>query len=282
MSRILVNGAEDTCIDVRDRGFQYGDGVFETIAFQNNQLQLWDEHMQRMQLACQRLSLPMIDEAVWLADLGKLSLQQDAVIKLSISRGISGRGYAYDQSDGAPDSVTRVAAVNPWPNYAEANQQGVTARFCKTPVSMNPSLAGIKHLNRLDNVLARNEWHDSQITEGFMLDSQQHVIEGTMSNVFCVLGNELYTPLLEQSGVAGVMREQLVNVAKKIDIPVNVIEISKQNFIQMDEIFITNSVIGLWPVKKIIDGDVVTELSRNDLTEKLQKALYQSIKGKSL
>ena len=272
MSSFLINGHAGSNIDVGDRGFQYGDGVFETIAYCNHKLQLWDEHMQRLQQACKRLSLSCIEESVWLDDIKKLQPENNSVIKLIISRGVSGRGYAYTSGD----SVTRVAAVYAWPNYTQQNAQGITAVFCQTPVSMNPILAGIKHLNRLDNVLARNEcWHED-IAEGFMLDNQQHIIEGTMSNVFCVLDNELYTPLLDQCGVEGVMRQQVIKLAQQLNIPVNIIEISKQNFLQMDAVFLTNSIIGLWNVNKIIENDNVTEFLKCDLVGKLKDVLGTS------
>lgn len=269
MTKILINGIEDTNIDVRDRGFSYGDGVFETIAFKNNKLQLWDEHLQRLHQACQRLALKSVDENTWLEDIKKLQLEEDAVVKLSISRGVSGRGYVYDQAD----EVTRVTAIYDWPEYTETNQQGITARFCETPVSVNSALAGIKHLNRLDNVLARNEWNDADIVEGFMLDFNQHVIEGTMSNVFCVLDDELYTPLLESSGVAGVMRQRVIKLAEEMGVTVNAIEISKQNFLQMDAVFVTNSLIAIWPVSKIIGNENDVVFSQNDIVMNLQSNL---------
>jgi len=245
--KTLINGIEQTTIDVRDRGFQYGDGLFETIAYKNNQLQLWDAHLARLQQGCERLMLNVVDETQWLADIKNLQLSDDAVIKLSISRGVSGRGYGYNDDH----TVTRVTASYPVPDYPQSNSQGIKAIFCKTPLSINSALAGIKHLNRLDNVLARNEWHDSDISEGFMFDNQGHIIEGTMSNVFCVLGDELYTPALKQGGVAGVMRQQVIDLAQALNIPVNIVDISKPNFLQMDGLFITNSIIGIWPVKEL-------------------------------
>ena len=251
MTKIFVNGSEQCNVDVRDRGLQYGDGIFETIAYKNGQLQLWDEHMQRMQDSAERLSLAVTDEYYWLDDIKKLNLSDDAVIKLTLTRGVSGRGYTYANND----VTSRITAVYNWPDYAESNSQGVTACLCETPISVNSALAGIKHLNRLDNVLARNEWSDAHITEGFMLDHNQHVIEGTMSNVFCVLDDELYTPSLQSSGVAGVMRQHIMKLAEKINIPVNVLDISEQNFLHMDSVFITNSLIGIWPVTKILAGD---------------------------
>ena len=154
---------------------------------------------------------------------------------------------------------------------------GITATICETPVSMNTALAGMKHLNRLDNVLARNEWNDSAVAEGFMFDNQGHIIEGTMSNVFCVLGTELYSPLLEQCGVAGVMRQKVIDIAGTLNIPVNIVDISKDNFLQMDAVFITNSLIGIWPVKKIIDGENSVQFQQSELIDDIKQKFLQII-----
>jgi len=275
MNKILINGNEEACIDVLDRGFQYGDGVFETIVYKNGKLQLWDEHIQRIQQSAKRLKINTVEESVWLDDIKKLNITNDAVLKLILTRGISGRGYAYE-SGSVP---TRVCAVFALPEYNESHQTGITARICETTVSMNASLAGIKHLNRLENVLARNEWNNKTIAEGLMLDINNHVIEGTMSNVFCVLEDELYTPSLEYSGVNGVVRQHIIKLAGENNIPVNVIELSKQNFLQMDSIFITNSVIGLWPVTKVIDMDQQYDFSIADTVKTIQASLNNSLNG---
>ncbi len=269
MNKVLINGFEDTTIDVRDRGFQYGDGLFETIAYKNNILEYWDQHMQRIRSGCERLSLPYVDESLWLDDIEKCQLSVDSVVKLIVSRGVSGRGYVYT----GDNNVTRVTSSFNYPKYTIKNQQGIAVITCKTPVSMNTALAGIKHLNRLDNVLARNEWSGNDIAEGFMFDNQQNIIEGTMSNVFCFLGDQLYTPSIKQCGVAGVMREQVIEIAHAQGIPVNIVNISKQNLLQMDAVFITNSLIGIWPVKSI--DDIAFE--KNELLTKLQEALNRKV-----
>ncbi|HEY9200803.1 MAG TPA: aminodeoxychorismate lyase [Gammaproteobacteria bacterium] len=270
MQNILINGQAASQIDVRDRGFQYGDGVFETIACKNGQLEFWQAHMQRLADACERLNLPAVPAQQWLDDIAALQPQGEAVIKLILTRGVSGRGYAYSDSEQQP---LRVCALYPWPDYPPQNQQGINAIICKTPVSMNAALAGIKHLNRLDNVLARNEWRDPHIAEGLMLDHQQHVIEGTMSNVFCVLDDQLYTPSLDRCGVRGVMREQIIQLAQSQGITLNEIEISQQNFLQMDEIFVSNSLIGIWPVSRIVDQP--ERQYTTSMAQQLQRQLQQ-------
>jgi len=273
MNKIFINGSEQSNLDVADRGLQYGDGIFETIAYKNGQLQLWDEHMQRMQDSAERLSLAITDESYWLDEIKKFNLSGDAVIKLTLTRGISGRGYAYANND----ATSRITAVYNWPDYAENNSEGITACLCETPISVNSVLAGIKHLNRLDNVLARNEWSDAHIAEGFMLDHNQHVIEGTMSNVFCVLDDEIYTPSLQSSGVAGVMRQHIMKLAEISTIPVNVIDISEQNFLHMDSIFITNSLIGIWPITKILAGDQQFNFTIAEQVKTMQTSLNDSL-----
>jgi len=267
MNNVIINGIKQTSIDVGDRGFQYGDGLFETIAYRNNKLQFWDEHLARLNLGCERLKLTCVDEALWLSDIEKLQLNDDAVLKLTITRGVSGRGYAFTEGD----SVTRVTASYAMPNYPQLNTQGIKAITCKTPVSVNPLLAGIKHLNRLDNVLARNEWQTADIAEGFMFDQHGHIIEGTMSNVFCVLGDDLYTPSLDNAGVAGIMRQQVIELAQTLNIAVSIVDISKQNFLQMDAVFITNSLIGIWPVTEIDD----TKFQSSELVKRLQEELLK-------
>ncbi|VAW54183.1 Aminodeoxychorismate lyase [hydrothermal vent metagenome] len=268
MNKVIINGNESTTIDIHDRGFQYGDGLFETIAYKKNKLQLANEHFKRLRLGCERLSLTGVDESLWFDDIEKCQLKHDSIIKLVVSRGVSARGYAFGKNN-----ITRVTSSYPMPEYPLAYAQGITARICTTPISMNASLAGLKHLNRLDNVLARNEWNDLEITEGFMLDNMSNVIEGTMSNVFGVLNNELYTPRLEQCGIAGVIRSQVIILAKKMNIVVNIVDIKRHFFLQMDAVFITNSLIGLWPVKQI--GDMTFQ--KHLLVTQLQTELFKCL-----
>jgi 4-amino-4-deoxychorismate lyase len=248
MTTTLINGELISLIPVQDRAVQYGDGLFETIAWRNGKLELWPQHMARMQRGCQRLGMPIINEKIWLVDIKQLPLADNAVIKLIQSRGAGGRGYRYN-ADMAP---TRVVSVYAWPDYPpQWAEQGVVIRLCQTPVSVNHALAGIKHLNRLDNVLARNEWQDADIAEGLMSNDAGDVIEGTMSNVFAVKNNVLLTPALQQSGVCGVMRERVMALAHAQSIPVTECNIKQTELFNMDEVFLTNSLIGIWPVKQL-------------------------------
>ena len=179
MNQILINGKKDNRISVTDRAFQYGDGIFETIAYKNNTLIYWHEHLQRMNHACKVLNLEIIDEDIWLKDIKKIIKDNDEnlTIKLIYSRGEGQRGYKIPEST----SVMRIVMSSPLPVYAEElYSQGVELTICTTPASSNSRLAGIKHLNKLENVLARNEWSDERIFEGLMLDDFNNVIEGTI------------------------------------------------------------------------------------------------------
>lgn len=266
MTTMLINGEPLSIMACNDRAVQYGDGLFETIALRNGQLELWAQHMARMRLGCQRLNLPLIDEQIWLNDIAQLRVSGNAVIKLLQSRGVGGRGYYYNDDI----KSTRVVCVHDWPNYPQQwSEQGVTVCVCQTPVSANKSLAGIKHLNRLDNVLARNEWHDTQIAEGLMADHAGNVIEGTMSNLFAVKNNILFTPVLNDAGVRGVMRDHIVGVARSHQLSVNECAIKMHDLFAMDELFLTNSIIGIWPVTKLEHK----QFSAGALTQKLKQLL---------
>lgn len=251
MHKIIINGDLTDQINVQDRGLQYGDGLFETIAIKNNALQLWRDHLERMAQGCKRLGLPVVSDTQWLDDIKSLAINDaDAVIKLIITRGVCGRGYKV----GNRSEITRVVSVHDCPAYPVTHTtQGVNLMFCKTQASINSTLAGIKHLNKLENVLARNEWSNADIQEGLMLDDNGHVIEGTMSNVFAVNNNVLYTPVLDKSGVKGVVRNNIINIAHQNNIKIEEVSLSKEQLLNMDEIFISNSLIGIWPVIKLQD-----------------------------
>jgi len=174
--------------------------------------------------------------------------KQRAVLKLIVTRGSGGRGYRQ------PEQLlpTRVFALYPFPDYPKQfYTDGVAVRLCKQRLSNNQSLAGLKHLNRLEQILARAEWQDEEITEGLMLDNDNYVIEGTMSNVFFSKGGILYTPRLTNCGVAGIVRELVIEFSTQHGIQLLEQELECSALWQVDEVFITNSILGICPVRKI-------------------------------
>lgn len=262
---ILINGEPHTSIAATDRGLHYGDGVFETLAVHNNKPQFWHAHMERLQEGCLRLGIPLPDINLLEVETTELSRGYDrAVIKIIITRGSGGRGYR------APDQPEpqRLLLLYPWPEH-RLPEEGIALRLCSTPLACNPVLAGIKHLNRLEQVIARNEWQDDAIQEGVMCNTHGLVIEGTMSNLFAIRNETLLTPDLAGCGVAGVMRKQVLTLAAELDIPSEFSHIRPDALKNMDELFVTNSIIGIWPVASY-EGHVFGE---KRLTGRLVQAL---------
>jgi 4-amino-4-deoxychorismate lyase len=250
---IRVNGRESRRISALDRGLHYGDGVFTTLAVRGGAPLLLDRHLARLAHDCQRLSIPcphlplLRDEAVRLP-----WKQARAVLKITITRGEGGRGYR------VPDECcpTRLLALHPWPEYSDhPAADGIAARVCNLRLGRNPALAGVKHLNRLEQVLARSEWDNPEILEGILLDSDGAVVEGVMSNLFWVKEGCLFTPLLDQCGVAGVMRALVLELAARHGLIAGEIRAPLSTVLEADEVFFTNSVIGLWPAR-VLDGRV--------------------------
>ena len=249
MTHILINGEAKESISAFDRGLQYGDGLFETMAVYNKNVYLWDMHWERLAKGCEQLSIQLPDketienEITSICDLENTS---KFVIKLVITRGEGQRGYRFSDKQ----NTTRIITSNSWPNYPEKNlTDGVSVRYCETPLSENSMLAGIKHLNRLEQVLARNEWHTDEFQEGLMSTNQGDVVDGTMSNIFAVKDNMLFTPDLSLSGVAGVMRRLVIKIAKDLGFSVYEKKFTKVELELADELFLTNSLFGIWPVR---------------------------------
>lgn len=251
MTRILLNGEPTEQIHILDRGLQYGDGLFETLRVQAGEIPLWPYHWRRLQTGCQRLAIPAPDESVLKKEVASLiASEQQVVLKLIITRGQGQRGYAVPVSC----QPSRILILSEVLDYPRDNwRKGVRIYPCQTRLGSNPALAGIKHLNRLEQVLARNEWSGPDYQEGLLCDMQAHIIEGTMSNIFWVKNQQLYTPDLSNCGVAGIMREIVIELAKQQSISINIGLWPATELVTADEIFISNSLIGLWPVSYIFN-----------------------------
>ena len=249
---ILINGESSRHIDIADRGFQYGDGLFETIEVIDKQPVFFDQHLKRLETGCHRLCIPFPGQTLFISEVQKLCQRapqsNKAVLKLIVTRGVGGRGYRLPELI-AP---TRVLSLHPFPDYPDTySEQGIVARFCTTRLGLNPTLAGIKHLNRLEQVMARAEWNDTSIQEGIMLDVNDQVIEGTMTNLFYIKDKTLFTAPLNQSGVAGIIRKLIIENAHLSGLTCIEHAFTKNNLCAADEAFVCNSIIGLWPIKQI-------------------------------
>ncbi len=242
----LVNGIAGAAVSVRDRGLAYGDGVFRTFRLHAGMPVLWQRQYAKLAHDCAALRIVCPAAAVFEQDLALIAGNApDCVVKIIVTRGNSARGYALP----AETMPTRVVMSSALPQYPSRYQEhGVRVHLCHIRLALQSKLAGIKHLNRLENVLARAEWSDAEIAEGLMCDADDNVIGGTMSNLFISSGGGLVTPLLTRCGVSGVMRGLITDLAQKHNIPLQAANVSIDQLLAADEVFVVNSVIGLWPV----------------------------------
>ncbi len=197
-----MSGASASLRD--DRGLHYGDGLFETIRFVGALAPLWDWHLERLAQGCERLGLPLPDSAMLARRARRLAaVHLHSVVKLIVSAGSGPRGYARPQL--ALPRLLAFAAP-----FAEHPARPLRVRWCETRLALQPALAGIKHLNRLEQVLARAEWSDTTMDEGLMLDMQGHVVAATAANLFVRHDDRWLTPPVRDCGIAGVARRWLI------------------------------------------------------------------------
>lgn len=269
----LINGSFDQAISAFDRGFSYGDGVFRTMLMRNGLPVSWPLHYQKLVADCAVIGIVCPSAELLMNDLQQLfpinEFEEDVtkVAKIIITRGEGERGYA-------PPAVTvptRVVVKSAMPQYATTNyNQGVHLHVCETRLAIQPKLAGIKHLNRLENVLARMEWRDDSIFDGLLLDQQGNVIECTMSNIFARFDNTLITPDLSQCGVAGITRQRILWLESVLGLAVQVTSIPLERLLQADELIVCNSLYGAFQVNAIGDKSwtqqKLASIIRNALT----------------
>jgi len=248
---ILVNGAVSNSLAAIDRGLAYGDGVFRTLALRDGRPHAWRHHFQKLERDCDALAIPCPKKSQLTEELHLVAKREpDSAVKIVITRGTGQRGYACPQ----PVDSTRIVMTFPLPTYRkDFGQSGIKARLCSLRLGFQPALAGIKHLNRLENVLARNEWHDPEIAEGLLLDAEGNAIGGTTSNLFIVENGALATPDLSRCGVAGVTRERILAHAAERGIVCRVEHIALDRILQADEVFLVNSLIGVWHIRQLED-----------------------------
>jgi 4-amino-4-deoxychorismate lyase len=263
-----VNGDRQATLPLDDRAILYGDGLFETLRIRAAKAEFLDRHLQRLAAGCKRLCFPDLDWQSLRDEIGLCAAQRDdGVLKLIVSRGSGGRGYRIDPAA----SVTRIVSILPLPEWpAHPSIDGIRARICQTPLAIQPLLAGIKHLNRLEQVLARAEWHDPAVAEGLMLAPDGRLVEGTMSNVFLVHDGVLKTPELSQCGIAGVMRSVVLDCAKVLGLGPRIETLTLEDVGSAQEMFVCNSLIGIWPLVAIDD---VYTFEVGPVTRRLQTTL---------
>lgn len=262
---ILVNGIATDRASVLDRGLALGDGLFETVAVRDGRPRHWAEHGERLADGCRRLGLPLPDLEQLRAEAERArGTDADGTLRITWTRGPGPRGYAPP----ARPQPTRVVAW--FPGLPATPGRPLALRWCDTRLGENPALAGLKHLNRLEQVLARAEWDDPAIDEGVMCSSSGEVIECTSSNLFLVQAGRLRTPALERCGVAGVVRRRVLALATEAAIPVAVEPLSPDDVRAADELFVTSATRGIAAVGRL--GELAWT-APGPCTRRLQQAL---------
>jgi len=262
----LVNG-QRTGVDPADRGLAYGDGLFETMAAHAGRIRWLDLHLDRLEEGCRRLQIPAPGRAALAAEITSHCASVGRVaVKLIVTRGSGARGYAPPL---AP-SPTRILSIGSWPEYPSSHyENGIRVRVCRLRLAMNPALAGLKHLNRLEHVLAHLELRGTDADQGLLLDTSEYVVGGTSSNVFAVHKGQLFTPRIERAGIKGVMRRAVLSAAAELDVPATEQDLTLADVANADELFMTNALFGIWPVA-LLEGKT---LARGPVTQRLMQHL---------
>ncbi|PSU26136.1 aminodeoxychorismate lyase [Photobacterium phosphoreum] len=245
-----VNGCEQQKLVITDRATQYGDGCFTTILVEQQRVQLWSLHLARLKVSLQRLGIAAPDWPQVYTDITALALKypHKGGIKILVSRGSGGRGY---NPIGCNDTQVIISHFE-WPaHYQQWQQQGIILGVCQQRMGNSPMLAGMKHLNRLEQVLLKQEIETAGWVDAIALDCGERVIETSIANLFWRQGNTVYTPALQRAGVAGVMRQHVLDILDELNYDYQVGDFDLDALLAADEVFITNALMALVPVNQI-------------------------------
>ena len=269
---VWVDGHVAAAVSPLDRGLHYGDGLFETIGCVAGRPRFLDLHLKRLASGCARLAIPAPDPGTLAQEITRAAAKRGgAILKLIVTRGPAhARGYGVSGAE----QGTRILLRYP-PGPAAAGE-GVRVRLGELRLGENPALAGVKHLNRLEQILARLEWSDPGIAEALLFSSSGALVSGCMSNVFLVHGGRLSTPRLDRCGVAGVMREVVGRLALRHGIEFEQLPLDLEGLNAAEEIFLTNALTGIRPVREL-EGRAVPP---GPVTRQLQQALAPLFIGK--
>lgn len=243
-----VDGVATQEWPVADRGLRYGDGVFETMAAPKGEVVHWKRHRARLRLGCERLGINGPDDLLLERELQRLDLSEPSVVRLTVTRGSGGRGYAPP----VPQTHRRLWEVLNWPDLdPEIYSSGIRVAFLHTTLARHGALAGIKHLNRLEQVMAARELQRIEADDGLLCDNTGAVVEAVSANVFARHDGVVTTPLVNECGVAGVLREVILEGGRKLGLDIREDVLRRADVLLADEIFLTSSIRGVVPVRSI-------------------------------
>lgn len=243
-----VNGERAAQVSIHDRGLLYGDGLFETMLWDSHRIQLLRFHLERLQHGCALLQIKYSEQALQeqlqqVLDTVVAEGLSAAVIRLTVTRGQGPRGYAA-HSGNKPTIIISVSSTAP-PEPA----QSARLHLCENRLAIGSPMAGLKHLNRLEQVLMANEVELAGCEEGLVLDYEGTVVSGSRSNIFIVSDSGLCTPALDRCGIAGTVRRLVIDrLAGDLNMEVNISRMSLADVEKAKEVFCCNSIIGIMPV----------------------------------
>lgn len=247
--QILVDGEPVSGSWPLDRGLQYGDGLFETLVVRQGRLRFEDLHRARLTLGCERLAIRADLDRLWQSARTVASTHREATLKLQVTRGdATARGYTPSGTEQARSILSVYAAASP-----QELPKLVRAATLPNRLGENPDLAGIKHCNRLEQVLARQALQGSGAFEGLMASSSGLLISGTMSNLFLELDGELVTPDVSRCGIAGVMRSVVIRQARRRGMPLRIAAVPMSALDVCTGLALTNARLGVLLVHEL-DG----------------------------
>lgn len=276
---IIVNGQIQNHITVADRSLHYGDGCFTTLGFTQGKLHAWPLHLNRLQNNCQRLG---IDFEQWQAlenDLKQMLIQVTAkqskgVLKIIITRGQGGRGY----SPSGAQNPTYIISSHDFPtHYTQWQNDGIDLTISAVKLGKQPLLAGIKHLNRLEQVLVKQELEKTSFDDAIVCSSDNEIIESSAGNIFWLQDEQWFTPYLNECGVEGVMRNQVCGILQKYAQPVKQIKQKSSADFCAQEMFICNSLMEIVPVRSLQLSNVKQPLQFSSIQVKILQAQVKEV-----
>lgn len=244
-----INGQQQDALTVRDRAVQFGDGCFTTSHVDSGRIKWLPAHIERLRYAAERL---LITGVAWMRleqeMVALASTQQQAVLKVILTRGCGGHGY----SPAGCAHPARIISVLPYPaHYPDLQRRGVQLETSPVRLSLNPLLAGIKHLNRLEQVLIRSSLEESTADEALVLDYEGFVVECCAANLFWRKQYQVFTPDVSQAGVRGIMRQHVIEVLRQQGYTCTEVRVPPSALADADEVFITNALMPVLPVNQI-------------------------------
>lgn len=251
-----MSAAVDTWLDgqplaecwAQDRGLHYGDGLFETMICRGTGIRFKALHAARLAEGCRRLDINVDAEAA--LDAAERTVGTGpSLLKLIVTRGVAtARGYAPAGDEQPRQLLLRYPLPPTEPEGASTPVMHLAAQLGE-----NPLLAGLKHLNRLELVLARAQMKGSTALEGLLRSSSGLLACGTMTNVFIVQAGVLRTPRVDRCGIAGVMRAVVLREARALGVPVEEVDLDPACVATADEAFLTNVRYGVRAITAIDD-----------------------------